>query len=47
MKTRTYYELQSEREKMQKEKIENELKNTIKPQKIYIHSSKDSSVMND
>lgn len=47
MKTRTYYELQKEREKLQREKIENDLRNTIKPQKIYIQSPKDSSAVSD
>lgn len=47
MKTRTYYELQKEREKLQREKIENDLRNTIKPQKIYIQSPKDSSAVSE
>jgi LysM repeat protein len=47
MKTRTYYELQKEREKLQREKIENDLRNTIKPQKIYIQSPKDSTAVSD
>lgn len=47
MKTRTYFELQKEREKLQREKIENDLRNTIKPQKIYIQSPKDSSAVSE
>lgn len=47
MKTRTYFELQKEREKLQREKIENDLRNTIKPQKIYIQSPKDSTAVSD